>query len=341
VTASVTNSTVSLTSKATGTAANYSLSSSYTYDSADFSSPSFTTTNSGGALTGGTNGTSPTTVYDNGTVTVTIGSFTASAAYSQSGNSTAAMVASALAGNGTTGLSRSGSPVTASASGSTITIKYATVGSAGDLSVGCSSSTSQGTYFSSPSFTCPVTTAMGGGYNPEGASLDFNYFVTQYNYDALGNLLKVTQQGDPTVSSSSQWRVRTFTYDSLSRLLTANNPESGTISYSYDANSNVLQKTSPAPNQTGTATQTISYCYDALNRITGKAYSAQACPLSSPVVAYTYDAGANGIGHLTSLTDQAGSASYVFDPLGRITSEQRTIAGIQKGLAYTYNLDIP
>src|SRR5437660_1708637 len=33
----------------------------------------------------------------------------------------------------------------------------------------------------------------------------------------------------------------------------------------------------------------------------------------------------NGIGHLTALTDQAGSASYSYDSLGRMSSEQRTI----------------
>ena len=73
---------------------------------------------------------------------------------------------------------------------------------------------------------------------------------TLYTYDALGNLLRVEQNGD-TTDDSTQWRIRTFTYDSLSRLLTANNPESGTITYSYDADGNLLQKTSPAPNQTG------------------------------------------------------------------------------------------
>jgi len=175
--------------------------------------------------------------------------------------------------------------------------------------------------------------------NIGGPSLAQNYYVTQYSYDGLGNLLSVTQKGDPTATNSSQYRVRSFTYDSLSRLLTATNPESGTISYSYDANGNVLQKTSPAPNQTGTATQTISYCYDPINRVTGKVYAAQSCPLSSPVVSYGYDAGTNGIGHLTSLVDQAGSGSYSYDALGRISTEQRTIAGIQKNLSYSYNLD--
>ena len=337
--------TLYLQARSAGASGNFSLAASTSYNTQYFTQASFTAGASGASLTGGANGTNPSTVYDSGTVTVTIGSFTASAPYSQSGNSTAGQVASALiSSSNPNNLNRSGSPVTASVSGSTLTITYASVGTAGNISVSCGSSTSQGTYFSSPSFSCPATTALNGGYNPETASLDFNYFVTQYSYDALGNLLNVTQKGDPTVTSSSQYRVRSFTYDSLSRLLTATNPESGQISYSYDADGNMLQKTSPAPNQTGSATQTISSCYDKLTRLTGKAYSAQTCtngqlPSGTAVVSYTYDSGANGIGHLTSLTDQAGSGSYSFDALGRIGSESRTIAGIQKNLAYTYNLD--
>lgn len=138
--------------------------------------------------------------------------------------------------------------------------------------------------------------------------------------------------------------MRRFTYDSLSRLLTAHNPESGTITYSYDADGNLLQKTSPAPNQTGTATQTISYCYDELHRVTGKAYSAQTCqgtqlPAGTAAVTYTYDSGTNAIGHLTGLTDQAGSASYSYDVLGRLSSETRVIGGVSKSISYDYNLD--
>jgi YD repeat-containing protein len=130
-----------------------------------------------------------------------------------------------------------------------------------------------------------------------------------------------------------------FTYDSLSRLLTAYNPESGTISYGYDAVGNLLQKTSPAPNQTGTAAQTVSYCYDELNRITKRDYSAHtfappACPITSPVVSYAYDQGANAKGHLTSLTDQAGSASFTYDVLGRMSGESRTTNGVTKNMSY-------
>jgi YD repeat-containing protein len=177
---------------------------------------------------------------------------------------------------------------------------------------------------------------------------------TLYTYDTLGNLTCVEQHGDastgtgcssaPSSDATSPWRVRRFTYDSFSRLLTAKNPESGTISYVYDNDGNLLQKTSPAPNQTGSATQTISYCYDELHRLTGRAYGALSCPLTSPVVSYAYDSGTNAKGHLTSMTDQAGTVTYTYDILGRQSSETRSLTGannavISKTLSYDYNLD--
>jgi YD repeat-containing protein len=89
-------------------------------------------------------------------------------------------------------------------------------------------------------------------------------FLTTYQYDTLSNLLQVNQTGIAA---------RAFSYDSLSRLLTASNPESGSISYVYDANGNLSTKTSPLPNQTGSATVSTSYQYDALNRLTSKSYN--------------------------------------------------------------------
>jgi YD repeat-containing protein len=90
-------------------------------------------------------------------------------------------------------------------------------------------------------------------------------YLTVYSYDALDNLLTVNQEGGST--NSANWRTRTFTYNSLSQLLTAANPESGTITYTYDSNGNVLTK-KDARNIT------ISYLnYDALNRLGAKSFS--------------------------------------------------------------------
>src|ERR1051326_7073216 len=115
----------------------------------------------------------------------------------------------------------------------------------------------------------PTGCRMAGGY--DASALDNQPYTTLYIYDALGNLTCVEQHGNssgtgcsaaPSNDATSPWRVRRFTYDSLSRLLTARNPESGAITYTYDNDGELLQKASPAPNQTGPATQTVSYCYD-------------------------------------------------------------------------------
>jgi YD repeat-containing protein len=78
--------------------------------------------------------------------------------------------------------------------------------------------------------------------------------------------------------------------------------------------------------------------------VTGKAYSAQTCangqlPSGAAAVSYVYDQGANAIGHLSSLTDGAGSAAYGYDILGRMASETRTINGVTKSMSYGHNLD--
>src|SRR5260370_2859704 len=54
---------------------------------------------------------------------------------------------------------------------------------------------------------------------------------TDYQYDALDNLVHVQQQGG--VSDSSQWRTRTFQYDSLSLSLTPTNPAPATLFYGH------------------------------------------------------------------------------------------------------------
>lgn len=58
-------------------------------------------------------------------------------------------------------------------------------------------------------------------------------YRTSYSYDTLNNLTTVNQ-GVQT---------RSFGYSSLSRLLSATNPESGTISYGYEPNGNLSLKT--------------------------------------------------------------------------------------------------
>jgi RHS repeat-associated protein len=117
-TATASGATVNLTSRVAGQGTNYSLSSSRAYDTAHFSQPSFTTSNSGSTLTGASD-----VIYDSGSVSITADGLTKTASFGQ--NSTASGIATALASafNGD-----ASSTVDAVASGGTVTLTNKTTG---------------------------------------------------------------------------------------------------------------------------------------------------------------------------------------------------------------------
>jgi RHS repeat-associated protein len=170
-----------------------------------------------------------------------------------------------------------------------------------------------------------------GVWEDPGSSPHLNY-ETDYAYDALSNLLTVTQKGG---ASSGSWRGRSFVYDGLSRLISATNPESGTLTYAYAGAggglcagdpSDVCTKVAPAPNQTGTATVTTTYSYDALNRLTGKSYSDGTTSASG----YVYDQSSEWgvtvqypIGRLVLAGTDNGTIGDIksYDKMGRVEED--------------------
>lgn len=152
------------------------------------------------------------------------------------------------------------------------------------------------------------------------------YASTTYGYDALNNLIQVSQGPSQT---------RTLQYTSLSRLKTATNPENGTISYEYYANGNLKKKTDAR----GVVTQ---YAYDRMNRLIARSYTGD--PQNTPAVNYYYDnqmlpAGAPSvppgasIGRLLAVL-YGGSSSTTgnyqsYDAAGRVTASlQKTDAQV-------------
>jgi len=185
-------------------------------------------------------------------------------------------------------------------------------------------------------------------------------FTTQYQYDALNNLICAVQKGTDTTAfttcaaASTTWRPRSFVYDSLSRLTNAANPESGAISYTYDANSNLVTRLAPQANQTGTAQTTTTYSYDVLNRPLHVAHSypgnataswaydgsaISGCPgISIP----TLSSPTNLIGRRSSKCSQESTSSFSYDPMGRLIAEAHTIglsATATYNTGYSYYLD--
>jgi RHS repeat-associated protein len=200
-------------------------------------------------------------------------------------------------------------------------------------------------------------------FEDPGSSPHLNY-ETDYQYDALGNLICSVQKGTDTTAFTScsavpsTWRPRSFTYDSLSRLTIATNPESGTITYGYDANGNLASKVAASPNQpsTGSAHVTTSYTYDALNRLVSKGFSDNylsnpptmpaifgydgiaitGCPAQTP----PGDPDTYPKGRRTSMCDGSGASNWTHDQMGRIKQERRTIGSVAgENDTDVYNLD--
>lgn len=193
---------------------------------------------------------------------------------------------------------------------------------------------------------CEVSNAtqLGAGGAPVSCgAFGLNGFLTTYTYDALDRLTSVTQNG---------LNNRTYAYDMLSRLTSETNPESGTRTYSYDTCSagDLCSRTSPKPNQTGSATVVTSYTYDPLHRLTGKSYNDNLTGSAN----YYYDQTApwgwnipNPKGHLTSSNSnnpsgtQPGAEMFTYDSMDRILligiATPMNWSGNAYHLAYTYD----
>ena len=337
VNASVSNGTLSLTSRTTGASTNYTLASAATFDTSNFGGSSFAPSNSGSALTGGADAVF-TTVYDNGTVTLTInepnGAFQVSAPYQQ--GSTSGSVANAIvnAVNST-----NGSPVTATVNGSTLNIT-AQAGAAGNFTWSATSASGNSGTFPQPSFSESLSgSSLTGGANAVTGSLSTSW-QTLYFYDTRNNLLCVEQHGNatganatgcaanPSNDATSLWRVRRFTYDSLHHLLTSSNPENGTLTYSYDA----IGRLSTRTDARGIVT---TYQYrDTSNgglRLTDIIHSdsTPATRLRYDYASYNNVALSNAIGRQNvTLSDNGAKYLTSFDSMGRPSGAQQCTPGV-------------
>ena len=170
--------------------------------------------------------------------------------------------------------------------------------------------------------------------------------TTCYGYDVLDNLTSVRQGATASGSSCTGGQLRTFAYDSLSRLKSAVNPESGTTAYTYDRNGNLKTKTDPRQSSSPPPKNgKVTYAYDKLDRITGTSYSGGGTDFSStPAVTYTYSAGAStsckNKHRLTSVSSSVSTTSYsCYDGLGRVTTSSQQTGGTTYSFSYAYNPD--
>src|SRR5262249_3274171 len=136
---------------------------------------------------------------------------------------------------------------------------------------------------------------------------------------------------------------RSFVYDSLSLLISANNPESGTTSYTYDSDA-----VCPTPNSfigqlvKRVDARGVRSCmqYDELNRPTQKNYSD-----GTPTASFNYDEATisttsppttltNTNGRQSSITTGATVSMLSYDEMGRPVSEWQCTPSGCAGSAY-------
>ncbi|MGH8414039.1 MAG: RHS repeat-associated core domain-containing protein [Gammaproteobacteria bacterium] len=156
-------------------------------------------------------------------------------------------------------------------------------------------------------------------------------------FDALNRLVSVL---DPYTKTTG------YTYDGLDRVTAVSDPRTLNTQYSYDGFDDVTQLTSPDTGrttytydlggnrltQTDARRITAQYTYDALDRLTGITY-----PVSSLNMAFTYDQGSNGIGHLTRITDATGTTSYTYNARGDVTRKSDAV-GASGGHPHTFTV---
>ncbi|MFA6565854.1 MAG: SpvB/TcaC N-terminal domain-containing protein, partial [Candidatus Paceibacterota bacterium] len=148
-------------------------------------------------------------------------------------------------------------------------------------------------------------------------------YTTNYEYNPLGNLTKITD---------AEANVRNFTYDKLGRRLTAQDLHAsgdetyGSWSYSYDDAGNTTQTVDPKE-------QTINYEFDALNRNTSENYTSE----SGTEVSYAYDTCTNGKMRLCAASSTDVISSFSYSPLGQVSTEAKMISDISATTTYEYD----
>lgn len=168
--------------------------------------------------------------------------------------------------------------------------------------------------------------------------------TTKYEYDAMGNVIKVTNPNNAaaiqTHDELGRLKTRTdadgkttrfiynaqdqlielqdarnvstlYTFDGLGNLLRQESPDSGNTTFTVDAAGNMQSSTDAKG-------QTTRYTHDVLNRITRIDYH------DGKAVTYVYDEGANARGRLSKISDDSGNIEYRYDGRGRVLSEIRS-----------------
>jgi len=150
------------------------------------------------------------------------------------------------------------------------------------------------------------------------------YVTTGSSYDLLGDLKGVTDD------AGNVW---TYNFDSLRRTTSSIDPDRGSSSFHYYPNGTLWW-------QVDAKNQKTTYGYDGISRPSWQTML-DGTP-SAFTSTWTYDEARSGffnIGHLTTVTDAAGTQVFNYDAAGRPTQMVRTINGAPSPFTFGYGYD--
>jgi RHS repeat-associated protein len=149
---------------------------------------------------------------------------------------------------------------------------------------------------------------------------DPNSFQTTTAYNSKDEVVGVTD---------GRSLATTYIRDGFGDVIRQVSPDTGTTDFWYDANGNVIKKVDARNIET-------DFTYDNASRVLTKGFPAA----TNENVAYHYDSttgGNDGVGHLTSITDESGSTALIYDALGHVASDTRAVSENSYASAYTYD----
>ncbi|MCB0183209.1 MAG: RHS repeat protein, partial [Caldilineaceae bacterium] len=140
-------------------------------------------------------------------------------------------------------------------------------------------------------------------------------YTTRYEYDRLGNLVKLTD---------AQGNIKTMRYDALGRKLQMVDPDKGEMIYTYDDAGNLLVTRDALG-------QEIRRSYDAAHRLLEERWVYNNGQSSVVNARYHYDRdlsplypdAQNTLGQTAYIEDQAGSVHFSYDARGNVTGSVR------------------
>lgn len=167
-----------------------------------------------------------------------------------------------------------------------------------------------------------------------------------FSYDTYGNLVEVVEYGDGSYTTEYEYdgnrnltkitdaenNIRNFTYDGLSRRLTAEDIHDagdgtfGTWTYVYDDAGNLISQIDPR-------SQTITFTYDDVNRVLTEDYAGQ----GGTEITYAYDSCFGNRTSLCTATTTDMVTHFTYNALALPATEKKTINGSAYTMTYAYD----